>query len=250
MSPIGSPDFGQNPSTNPTAPSYDTGEDTTRLLMGGGSSARSGRWIFATGFEEGALPFLGLSNSNPALGHSGLFNSQTFQGIASLQLRPEALNGATATLNKGFVYPTSTYGYEFQLFTQGSNPEIEILVYSQGNGVNQDRYRFCKLNIVVSGSSLASVYRYTDSVTPVLIGQFPTGGLFRLFKIVYDVKNNIIKRLYFGSSLIEINEPGYEIITAPILAENVNIQIRVTNKNTTENQFILMDNFIITADEP
>ena len=69
----GTPDYGRSLASNPTIQSYEPGEDTTRLLMGGGANSRSGRWLWATGFESGEAEFYSTSGLtiDSTLSHQG-----------------------------------------------------------------------------------------------------------------------------------------------------------------------------------
>ncbi len=249
--PIGSPDFNANLSTNPTSPSYDTGEDTTRLLMGGGSQARSGRWLWATGFEEGETPYLNTSvNGTPGLGYAGIYKVSTYQGVGSLQLRPQAVVGNYAQFVKGFNFPTSNYGIEFMFWVQG-DPTIEIFIDAYGLGENDTIRRVAKVVFEkVSGTWGLYIDRNgTKELVSTLYTVPSSSSSFRYFKMVFDPSTNKIKRINYANVSYEVNADAYEATTAASI-ESFNFWVKVTNTLLGNNQYILIDNLIITADEP
>lgn len=246
MSPIGSPDFGANPSTNPTSPSYDTGEDTTRVLMGGGSQARSGRWIFATGFEESSIPFMVLYATGA--GFAGLYKTETYQGVGALQLRPDATAGNYALAQKIFQFSPSVFGFEFMLLMVG-DAEISIEIDAYGLAPNDTGYGIAKI-VIVKVSGTWGMYIDRNGTRELISNIYSVpGNNFRYFKIVYDPANHNIKRVSYANKIYEINAPDYPGTVTPFFS-SFYFKIQVNNTSTGVNQYALIDNLIVTADEP
>lgn len=255
--PVGSPDFGQNVSTNPTSPSYDTGEDTTRLLMGGGAQARSGRWVFASGFEEEHLnQFLTLSVG----GTVTIDNTVCYQGNNCVKLKSGLLLDSTAVLAKYFMSPGSRFGFEFLWCKYGTftvSNELQIHLSAGGSGPLKNKYRVGKIifDIVNAGTDVKiytennGVRTLISDVSAHITNQF---YLWHYVKFVFDFESNQYIRLYFDNQVFDLGGvPGYEFASPFISGQ---IQASITNKyrsafavNYAE---IGIDNLVITADEP
>lgn len=252
MTPIGSPDFGQNPSTNPTAPNFDPGEDTTRLLMGGGSQSRSGRWIFATGFEEGATPFL-ISSASGTGGEAKIKNDATYQGLGAFGLTAGNAVNNFAYLQKIFFYPGSNYGIEFLMARQfANNCEVEISIESAGKGNSGNMFRVGKIVIAIEAGPAVKIY-YDVNGSRTLIRNVTsyltaTANLFHYIKFVFDVNNNVLQYLVFDDLRFELNVNGYEY-AAPV-SSSTYAKVNLINKFAGINPQFYFDNLIITADEP
>ncbi len=250
--PIGTPDFNQNVSTNETAPSYDNAENTTRLLMGGGSQARSGRWIFATGFEEGASPYF-ISTASGTGGVVGITGVQTFQGVGAYELKAGTAVNNWAYFNKEFIYPGSKFGIEFFFSKQYAlDSDFEIVIQGGHKGVNQDKFRKAKIVFEITTPGLFwKIYKDVNGVRTFLFdatNYMGTQYLWHYFKLVYNIKDNIIDYIIFDDIRIEINSPGYEFTSTSIYSTS--FEVRVTNKHAGVNPYYFIDNLVLTADEP
>lgn len=266
MSPIGSPDFGQNPSTNPTAPSFDTGEDTTRVLMGGGSFARSGRWLYADGFESGSIApydWSLLSTDLPITEAIQVETLSAWQGVNSLKINVgKNLNDRT-TFSKYILLPSSRYGFEFMLARYEGDPyrncELYIKIEGYGKGESKNKIRSGSIVFVKTGapgSANWSIY-YEKTGSPRVLIADVTNQMYALgyktyhyIKFVFDFSTNKAVRLYFDDNYYELNADGYEAAFSGT-AKNI-FSISAYNKDTagTNRQSWLIDNLIITADEP
>lgn len=249
--PIGSPDFGANPSTNPTSPSFDTGEDTTRLLMGGGSQARSGRWIFATGFEEGATPYVAAIGTGTG-GAAAIVSSPTYQGIGAFKLTGGNAVNDYSYLLKTFLFPSASYGLEV-MFSQPAliNSELSFTISGGGKGPNRDLQRAGKIVFVMTGGG-TSVILYTDvngSRTAIqdVTNYFQYSNLWHYLKLVFDFETNKIKLIKFDDLIFQPDSTGYE---SALIYSSVNTEIKLTNKQAGANPVYYIDNLVITADEP
>ena len=249
---LGSPDFGANPNTNPTAPSFDTGEDTTRLLMGGGSNARSGRWLFATGFEEGSTPYIVKSASGTG-GKTELTAVSTFQGAAAYSIVAGNAINNFAYIRKTFMYPSSSYGLELMFarpYALTSN--LEISIGGGGKGVNKDKYRIGKIVFAVdTGAATVKMYHDINGSTTLLMDVTnyltPSSDFWHYFKMVFNFDTNRITLIKFDDVIIQTDLAGYEYSAS---FPNVQTEVYLINKFAGVNPNYYIDNLIITADEP
>lgn len=253
MSPIGTPDFGANPATNPTSPSFDPGEDTTRLLMGGGSQARSGRWIFATGFEEGSSPFFQSSSSGSG-GEATIKNDLTYQGVGTFSLKAGNAVNDFSYLQKTFLYPSSRYGVEF-VFSRiyAASCELHVTMLAGGKGESNNKARVGKIviEIIAGGSPAVEIYWDVNGTrTPIMDASNYIGAnpyLWHYFKFVFDFDTNKIPRFFLDNINTSPNFIGYEYTS---IISTTSIEIKVINKTAGTNPNFYFDNLIITADEP
>lgn len=250
--PIGTPDFNQNISTNPTAPGFDDAENTTRILMGGGSQARSGRWMFATGFEEGSIPYL-VSSASGTGGVAAITKSQTFQGLNAFELKPGNAVNNWSYLQKSFMYPGSKFGMEFLFSRQYAlDSEFELSIQGGRKGVNKDRYRIGKIVLVsTTGTVTHKLYKDVNGTRTLLldITGYLSGSphLWHYIKFVYDLNENLIDYVIFDDEKIEVDSAGYEFASA---TTSTSFEVRLTNKFAGVNPYYYIDNLILSADEP
>lgn len=251
--PTGSPDFGQNPTTNPTSPSFDSGEDATRLLMGGGSMARSGRWIYADGFESGSLnPFYltGIGSYNISI-----FKTNSFQGVNSLLINPGTNANDAGYLSKSFLLPGSKTGIEFMFAMQHGlslNCEIQIVITGGGKGANKDKNNQGKIVLSQTTGKINKLYWDVNGTRTELkdvsymMQEF--AKYWHYVKFVYDMDNNKGVRLFFDDLTFDLSGlSGYQTSgTAPIN----NYTIIVKNLTNAQSVNFIFDNYVITTDEP
>lgn len=250
--PIGFPDFGQNPSTNPTAPSYDAGEDTTRLLMGGGAFSRAGRWVYATGFEDSL-------NSIYTWGtDTSLSQDVAFQGNYSLKLAPANTLDAWTGFTRYFVLPGSRYGVEC-MFSKGNTgnlpSEFYLQILTQGRG-NANNQRFLATLVLVNTNTPSNILYWDVNGTRTqiadvtnYINSLPTPYLFHNIKLVFDLSKNKGVRVFFDDLIFDISYlSGYA--TSPFYSPLITTTISLKNKQAGNSPFFYIDNFIITTDEP
>lgn len=248
--PTGTPDFNQNPSGNLASPGFDSGEETTRLLMGGGAQARGGRWIWATGFENGLAEIV---TSGPAGSIAELTtgNGEVYQGAASLKLTTNnAINGYR------FAYKT--------LFSQGENFGLEFIWSAEnvaaggveisfritGPNESSGQRSTGKIVIVINGPSSGEVYIDVNGTRTLI--QSINGYLednpdnWHYTKIIFNFKKNIISRVYLDDLVFTLNVPGYQYTDSRRVCF-FECQIKTLIARAAVAYF---DNMIITTDEP
>lgn len=252
MSPVGSPDFGQNVSTNPTSPSYDSGEETTRLLMGGGAQARSGRWIYASGFEESH------TNQIYKSGDVTQDTSVCYQGDKCLKLNSGLVLNSQVFFIKYFMSPGSRFGVEFlwcKYDTFTVSCELQIQLNAAGVGANKDKQRTGRIifDIVNAGTNV-NVYIENNGVRTLIrdisVNVTNQPFIWHYTKFVFDFETNQYIRLYFDNLVLDLGGvAGHETNSSigQISAAVVNKYRSAFGVNYAG---IGIDNLVITADEP
>lgn len=253
------PDYNKTLSSSPTLQSFDTGEDTTRLLMGGGSMSRSGRWIWATGFESGTAEF----EAFPAHGFAGcpLINTTgSYMGKASFEFRPVGLNTLQQFIKSVFSSavanaPSSKFGFEgmvsFSSFLGGN--DFEFIIRASGplqHGVTRGLYQ---IRILVTGDHAGNFY-YSDAAgTWILIASannhlVDSAGMYHYFKLVYDTNAGKYSRFIFDSVVFDLEGiPGFSAAGVNLYSSYA---ITVKNLDAAAIPTVRIDNIVISADEP
>lgn len=243
MSPIGSPDFNQQPTAAPTS---NLGETPNRVLMGGGSNSQSGRWLWASGFESGLAEWYIAGSRFVALD-----SAIAYQGANSATLTTQALANDYARILKILMPYGSSFGLEmaFAIGLEFFQYEISFIILGKNKANNLKAQG--EIIITVNPGVSANLYYVNISGARVLIAniktQFETASFaFRYIKIVYDPWENVIKRVYFNRALYELNVSGRLVGSAD---ETTTFDIMVTTL-AADSVKMWIDNVIITADEP
>jgi len=262
--PTGSPDFNANNTTNPTSPSYDSGEDTTRLLMGGGANSRAGRWLWATGFENDPLGYgpinLGttfngngrntiISLTKSPLGTDNISNQTIWQGNQCLEIRSGTLINQSIEVFKLIAWQSGVCGIEFFFcLLEDDLEQYELQLF-----MTRDGY-LGKANFgsIVLKRSATETKLYTDNNgTRVEIsdvaGHFDDGAMWHYIKMVYDMANNKYIRVYLDNLLFDLGSaPGYQI-TSGGFGDRFAVRFKTL---AAAERIIRIDNLILTGDEP
>lgn len=252
----GSPDFGKNVSTNPTSPSYDSGEDTTRLLMGGGSQARSGRWIYATGFEDGNLASIIQGSSLGFTGTETLDYTKSYQGAASLRMATQAVINTWSNFSKYVLPPGSRFGMEMMFCRTLTTPDFQhefmIQMTYMGNPVLGLQRVIGSIKIIFVNSGNVKIYYRNPAIGFTLIQDITPyftnlENLWHYIKFVVDVRTGQYVRLYFDDLLIDMS--GFSAYTAGGVYPQLHFQTQLLT-STVNQQIYHIDNVVFTADEP
>lgn len=256
ITPTGSPDFGQNQSTNPTAPSYDSAEDTTRLLMGGGAQARSGRWIYATGFEDGNLSSIIQGSVFGFTGSETLDSVVSFQGAASLKMATLAVLNSSSFFAKKVLPPGSRFGFEFMfrrtLTTPDFQHELRIqIAYSGNQGLGLSSV-WAEIRIVFVSSANVKIYYINSGAGTTLLkdvsGYFVNiADNWHYIKFIVDAKTGKYARMYFDDLFLDMSTLGAFVQAGSYPLLTFSIQLLTSTANQ---QIYHIDNLILTADEP
>lgn len=236
--PTGTNDFNQPLQTDPTSPGQGIAQTGNRLLMGGGSNSASGRWIWASGFEDGLAS---LSNVNLGTVESGV----VFQGKQAIKLTTPAVINNNAWFYKYLFSQGRVYGLECVVqLIPGAAPGMEFSLLIEGpNKTSGTRSQaIVKLTSSNPGGNLYFGSTLVSDVTPYM-----PGGYFHYIKFVFDPYENKAKRIIFNDSVFELGDspaPSYAN-TAKHLQFQVNIKTLTANVSSA-----IIDNCVITADEP
>lgn len=236
--PTGTNDFNSPLPTDPTSPGQGIAQTGNRLLMGGGSSSASGRWIWATGFEDGLAS---LSNINLGTLESGT----VFQGANAIKLTTPAVVNNNAWFYKYLFSQGKVYGIECAvLLTPGPPPGMEFTLLIEGpyKETGKRSQAILKLTSSNPGGSL-----YLGGTLISSVSDYMPGSYFHYIKFIFDPYENKAKRVFFNDTYFDLADaPGIVYAnTAKHLQFQVNIKTLTANASSA-----IIDNVVITADEP
>jgi len=264
--PTGQPDFLASAASNPTSPSFDSGEDTTRILMGGGANSRAGRWLWATGFEADPLGsgpvnltsiYGGSGNGSAKIINliqtaTGALNNSIWQGNQCLQIETGGTSGDETVVYKIIPWQNGVGGLECFFNFPFSNPvscelKLEITRFDVST-YNQGRL------ILVIGSALSNIKLYYDNngtrtqiLDAVNYFQGDTRTSWHYIKLVYDAINKVYVRAYFDNLLFSLaGIAGYTTSTT-LNGDRFAISLKTTSAVIKD---VWIDNMILTGDEP
>ncbi len=251
----GTIDGGYDVSSSPTTQVTDPGEMTNRLLMAGGANSRSGRWMWATGFESSLAEVGNLGGT-----FTTLDKTLAYQGLQCLKMQTAPLMNNVAFIWKNLFSPFSPdadsikIGEEFMVLPIHTGNPFQVfstIAYPIGNTSNHYRFRFRlsvpgwpqqRLDIWTGGAwvNKANVDLYAN------IGQ----NVFHNIKIVGDAKNGKYDYLIFDNIVIDlsavqadtvigVNTPGHGI--------SYEVYLETLSANVAT---CYLDNWILTGDEP
>ena len=247
--PTGTPDFGAQPSN--VSPSFDGGEDTNHLLMGGGNISRSGRWFWATGFEGGGSADVATGGAAPYGGPHVTNLVQSWQGNYSLLSKTNAVIDDEQTFYKYFISAQAPgkWGIETMMGLGSLNSEVDFrLIKSSAAERMSAELRF------ISGANINDVklYYLDASNTYQLLADFGSTfalsvSVFHNVKFVVDFSEKKMVRVYVDGTVYEMNVPAY--MPGGGVDSRDNFQIKHRTKIAGESTAVF-DNVILTADEP
>lgn len=264
--PTGNPDFNAQPANSVTSQTYDPGEASNHQLMGGGNSSRSGRWIWATGYETGANSDYGVTGVNPPAPSKTI---QAWQGSYALFSQTQAIFNDENSIIKYFPmrdiynpggidyispYPplVGTYGLETMFAVGTNNIFINMILgwkdfnfdYQAGiqidiqTGVNRIYY----INNVGGGTILANANIRQDL------------GFYNSIKFVVDFDNKTYKHIIFNGLDLLGGSKGYKLtgfLQNPASTYFNYLYFKIANRSQTSALTTMaLDNTILTADEP
>lgn len=264
VAPIGStgtPDYGKSLSSNPTVQSYEPGEDTTRLLMGGGSNARSGRWIWATGFESGLAevdPFAAAGGTLPTID-----TTKAYMGKQSLKIQHAAVVGAYGNVRKYLYSPVvpeaenSRFGLESMMAIFIDNKPMRIswrMVTQLPQNLFPNVYCEYRIRLEVIGNGDGDLYYFNNAgaytlIAPVDAYLFNLPTMFHYSKLVIDANTGLYSKFIFDNAAYDLSGIQCRQLagTAPYLYNEIQYESRTAVANVAG---VWIDNVVITADEP
>jgi hypothetical protein len=253
---IGQPDYLVNSSSNPTAPSFDAAEDTSRLLMGGGSLARSGRWMWASGFEGGMNDlYKYLSDAACSISIS---DEQVYQGKYSVKMVAGNTLNSQAMIGKYYHAQGARYGMEFTFSLAGTGGIYgprEIFFNLIGPNATPGKKGNGQIVLALtqfSPNTAAALYYYNGASQRVLIADVSAYVQeapyhWHYVKFVFDTNLNQYVRLIFDDLNFDLSGIGGMLDTSPTKYMSNRIHLVTTS---VISPVIYIDNMILTADEP
>lgn len=248
--PTGSPDYGAQPTDSSVSPSFDVGETTNHLLMGGGNISRSGRWFWASGFENGSITDFLVSGGTPPVVSAAPAGFACWQGSFCLVSKTRAISDDMNQFAKYFPASLAPgkWGIEV-MFAMNLNTEIDFSmqnVFTAGGHWGIVR--------VAAGASASDVtIKYRDAAGNFQLIASPndtfqtSSFIWHNAKLVYDFKLDQYVRFYLDG--IVYNLPG--VASFPVSGgtsfQEALIQHRTKAATISTAMF---DNVILTADEP
>lgn len=257
----GGPDFGAQLTTNPAAPAFDAAEQTSRLLMGGGAANRTGKIIWATGFE-GALTFTDIipqfGQNQIAQGGAPIPNGSkvyAWQGNNYLLLYSGTLVGQDYSVVKNFPsnFLTGRIGVECMMALVGP-ADFHFDFNLQNGGVTSLGLQGYTSALRILSTSVptktflqvrdgAGVYQTIADVTDIM----GFGQIYHNVKFVVDFKAGRYVRVVLNTSIYDVSSIATQAIG---IGGNVGYLMLDIIPDTAANKVIAIDNLILTSDEP
>lgn len=259
----GYPDGGvQNYGTAVNQPDF--GETGIRLLMGGGSMSRTGRLIWATGFENSlSASDFNTYGPNALIKPGNFFDpyvavvAAAWQGNNYFQVATRANTvGDFAQFSKNFPASSATGKWGLEAMSDFEDIGFGDADYVMtGNDVNVTvRYTGTVRFSLSSSGTIISLYIQVPGpswqLIATLTGKFATNGsgIYHDIKIVNDIVNG-----RYG--YVQINNVRYDLsaYSMPSSAVGTPTQAQAIIRMTTNDVYqvaLLIDNVIITCDEP
>ena len=234
--------------------SSDPGQNTDRLLMGGGSIIKTGRVIWATGFEgiSSATDF-NVSGAGALVTAGGVVTA--WQGNNYMALVTQAVLNDSAGMVKYFPasIQTGKWGVEAMIGLMGSlNSTFDFIVKKVGAPspapTVQGQIRF------VVGASAASVTMQYLNGSGAFVTLDNLGGLMAIntnvyynMKLVVDFGSNLYSRFILNNKIYDLSAISM-YVTGSGADEKSSVQFANTTLDANA-KTIAVDNVIITADE-
>lgn len=260
MSPIGDPDFNLVPNS----------EATNRMLMAGGAYSATGRWVWATGFEDGADEI----DQTPTAGTISIVTSNVYMGRQALSLKPTTGNGDSVTVSKNLrwsrvVQEWEAFGPPFTAPQDIPNKTgIEVLVkfiLTNGSEFNWEirsaGYSLAAIRYNTSGFGQIGTFYYLTSsgsyqaFANVNVDYFSNNSIWHYTKLVADMNRYaprytyfVFDGIYFDLSTIASQRPGTWNPNIP--AGGVRYEMSAKNLTAGSQFESVIDNLVITQDEP
>lgn len=237
----------------------DLGEVATRLLMGGGTASRTGRMVWATGFENGKLSDFSYSGAATAVKSGTDLQASGFtawQGTYCLVLHVAGGVGQTAAIYKYFpsTMQTGRWGIEAMVDLEGFNVTFDIHMGKIGPNIDSQPTQLGTIRVEIGGNSGVVKLKYLDSGGVYqqfadLGGRIAVAtGVYYNVKWVVDITNDNYGRFYWNNTLYDLSAFGLQHAASGV-DEKANFSFTLTNAGAIS-QEAAIDNVIITSDEP
>lgn len=238
--PTGTTDFNQPLATDPTSPGQGIAQTGNRLLMGGGSNSASGRWIWATGFEDG------LADST-FITLGAISNANVYQGANALKFTLAGVSNGQWT--KSLFAQGKKYGLECMISFQNAGAANTLGATMRIAGPHKINGQRANLDVQILTSNPGGVLKINGVTFATVNDQLSIGGLgyYHYFKVVFDPYENAIARIYFDDLVFDIG--GTPSSASVAAGKYLEFSIFPSN-SAAGTQYVGIDNIVITADEP
>lgn len=252
----GSPDFDQNPPSNPTSPIWDPGEAANHMLLGGGGQSRSGRWYWASGFETGSAKDVQVGGAGTIVGNT----YGAWQGLYALIMQTQAIAADFSSCFKYFLSqnsPSGRWGIEAMVALATRNTTFDfVLKTASPSDVHTAIFR---INIPALAANLT--FQYLDSGGTYQNISTPPGStdqqganfavsnqVFHNVKLVVDFSTNKYVRVI-------VDGVSYDLSSFSMQASAAGADVRqswqmIHTTNGAVAAIAVVDNIVHTADEP
>lgn len=255
--PRGTPDGGYLPYQFANN-SPDTGQTADRLLMGGGSISKSGRIIWATGFENGLMTDFSFAGPNTNVVLAPFFGLSAWQGNYMLALQTQAVLSDFSSINKYFPgsLQTGNWGVEVMAGIEGFNVNFEIIfansVVSGIVGAPLTQSARVRLAVGATNASLiwsvrnnAGVFVQFANVSNIMA--INTNAYYNI-KWVPDFAHDTNGKFFINNVKYDLSASG-PMHTGFGADEKSNVGFQLVNVDANSH-IALLDNMIVTSDEP
>jgi hypothetical protein len=215
--------------------------------MGGGSPSRSGRWVWATGYEGGTNSDFQLDFTNPPT----FVTSNAWQGGYALRHVTPATIGAQSEMYKYFpaAIAPGKWGIEAMIATASTNADIELLMKNQGLAA----WKICSVKIVIVSQSDVTLQYRNQAGAYILIARLDNNfrigsNVYHNIKLVMDFAKNEYSRVVVDGVVYTMDgTPAYSANIAGNIEQNFSLRIIAKAASSVA---LYSDNVILTADEP
>ncbi len=252
----GTPDWGQNPPSNPTSPVWDMGEAANRELLGGGGQSRSGRWYWATGFETGASQDVNTGGASTVVSNA----LGAWQGQYALAMQTQA---SIADVSSAFKYflaqnsPSGRWGIEAMIACGSRDATFDLILRTASpTAVSEASVR---INIPALAANMTLQYLdsagvYQNLVTPIGYSS-QQGANYAVSSQVFHNIKLVADFLTLKYVRIIIDGVPYDLANVDMRAGAAGADVRqfwrmAHTTNIAGVATAVVDNIVLTADEP
>lgn len=251
----GTPDGGYQ-SYSSAVNQSDLGSVADRLLMGGGSQSKTGRVLWATGFEgitSGQTP-LDISGYLGAAGTGIIATDNTspvYQGLNSLKITTPPVINDVVQVYKLLPWQTSKTALELYALITFPTTSYDLVIEITKLGLENNKYNMGRLVIsIIDNTPTVRLYRDNNGIRTLIqdiSGLFIGFNTYHFIKFIFDANNNLYADAFFDHLRFDLsNIAGFQGSTG-----NYGMRFLVNLITTTSGAaHVNIDNIILTADEP
>ncbi len=252
----GANDFDQNPASNPTSPLIDVGEAANHNLMGGGGQSRAGRWFWATGFETNGLAELSVIGASIVI-----TTTRVWQGLYALALKTSAVINNQCIVLKNFLgnnSPSGRWGIEAMVAFENMSEVFEMALLSDTLANTAEYVGSIRVYIPAAASGIVlqyinSAFTWTTFASPGAewaVGSSGTGlVVYHSIKLVVDFTTRKYVRAIVDGVTYDLSSQNLWNNTGVAVDTRQAWGMYLTTLAAAI-ATVLVDNVVLTADEP